>query len=352
MERTGVVDYIVVGQGLAGSAVALQLIMRDKRIVVIDEAAKNNSSAIAAGIFNPITGRNAVKTWKADDIFPYLHHFYRNAEQITSTRFLHQLPLYRPFASVLEQNEWMGKSVEAAYQNYVDELVTEHPYCDGIKDPFGGLLLKQTGYLDTRSYISAVRELIRARGTFLDEHFDTRQMKEDSDRVTYKGISASSIIFCQGERGLESPLFSNLPLRPLKGETITIKTSWEKQVIINRGVYMVPGGVPGEYRVGSTYQFNVRSLETTGTGRQELERKFRDLMDIHFEVIRQDAGVRPTTNDRRPILGYYPGHEKLIVFNGLGTKGVSLAPYFSEVLIRWLEKTAPLNKDVILTRFK
>ena len=75
-------DFIVVGQGLAGSAVALQLLKRNRKILVIDRLNPNSSSRVAAGLFNPVTGRNLVKTWMADELFSSLHAFYREADVV------------------------------------------------------------------------------------------------------------------------------------------------------------------------------------------------------------------------------------------------------------------------------
>ncbi|HEX6222999.1 MAG TPA: FAD-dependent oxidoreductase, partial [Chryseolinea sp.] len=80
MGATKQIDFIIVGQGLAGSALALQLLKRGKKILVIDRVVPNTASRVAVGLFNPITGRHMIKTWMADKIFPYLHHFYRDAE--------------------------------------------------------------------------------------------------------------------------------------------------------------------------------------------------------------------------------------------------------------------------------
>jgi len=65
-------DYLVIGQGLAGSAIALQLLKRNRKFMVLDQPHQNNSSAVAAGIFNPITGKKWVKTWLAEQLFPYM----------------------------------------------------------------------------------------------------------------------------------------------------------------------------------------------------------------------------------------------------------------------------------------
>src|SRR5689334_5756148 len=100
------IDYIIVGQGLAGSSVAVQLIKAGRKILVIDEPSRNRASLIAAGLFNPVTGKKMTKTWMADTIFPYLHKFYPDVEQMTGGSFFHSKPLYRPFVSIEEQNEW------------------------------------------------------------------------------------------------------------------------------------------------------------------------------------------------------------------------------------------------------
>lgn len=351
MDSITSVDYIVVGQGLAGSAIALQLLKAGKIILVIDEASKNTSSQVAAGLFNPVTGKNAVKTWRADELFPYLHQFYKEAEGLTGQRFFFQKPLYRPFSSIHEQNDWMGKSADESYRRYIEKIDTTSGYANVLKDPYGGLLLKQCGYLNTSLYLKAVRQYITLRSHFIDDYFDLEQVRFEGDHIGYKGWQAAKIIFCQGERSGDNKWFKDLPIRPLKGEILTIKSAWYKDVIFNRGVYMVPGDMHGEYRVGSTYNNDVLPGISV-KGRHELEEKLSELVQFPYTVTAQTWGIRPTTADRRPILGSHPENDRLVIFNGLGTKGVSLAPYFSEVLFRWLENKGPLNKEVSITRYK
>jgi glycine oxidase len=345
------VDYIIVGQGLAGSAVAVQLLKRGRRILVIDQYLENTSSRIAAGLYNPVTGKNAVKTWLADEIFPYLERFYREVENQTGKKFLFPKLLYRPFGSVHDQNEWMGKSSDEMYSLYIDQVTTKPQYPE-LNDPFGGIFLRRSGYLNTMAYLSAVRELIREKSAVWDEPFVDELLEISENSVTYKAVRAKKIIFCQGERSFQNKWFGGVPIRPLKGETIVIKSDWKTDLIVNRGVYIVPGNKQGEYRVGSTYKYNDRSSHVTNEGLSELQGKLSELLRVPFKICEHDWGVRPTTIDRRPILGNHSVHENLIIFNGLGTKGVSLAPYFSDVLIRLLENREPLNKEVSAARYK
>jgi glycine oxidase len=171
-----------------------------------------------------------------------------------------------------------------------------------------------------------------------------------ADGVAYKDFYAKKVIWCTGVH--RDKYFDWLPIRPLKGETVSISSSLPGDVVINRGVYIVPEPEKNTWRVGSTYHFHDQTPGGTVPGRQELEGKISELITTPFEVVEHQWGFRPTTPDRRPILGAHPVHRNLIIFNGLGTKGVSLAPYFSDVLVHWLEKDGSLNKEVDIERFK
>lgn len=344
------VDYMVIGQGLAGSAIALQLLKRKRSFVIIDDSASNHTSRIAAGLFNPITGKKMTATWLAETLFPYLHTFYEEAERITQSHFFNTMPLYRPFLSVEEQNEWMGKSVDPAYTPFIEKIFLSH-HINGIHDPFGGLLLKQCGFLDTTAYVKSVNHYVLSKHQFvLDEKVNQDEVQVNEENITYRDYQARHLILCQGVH--ESRWFRWLPIRPLKGETIRIKANINEKLIVNRGVYVVPSNQINEWRVGGTYNFQDKTSQVTAEAKNELQEKLNALMASPYEIIGQEWGVRPTTPDRRPLLGRHPEHQNLWVFNGFGTKGVSLSPYFSEVLINAIENDNRINKEVDIDRYK
>jgi glycine oxidase len=343
------VDYIIVGQGIAGSAVAVQLLRRGRKILVIDLPSENSSSRIAAGLFNPITGKKMVKTWLADKLFPALHDFYTAVEEYTGSKFFFPTDLYRPFLSIEELNEWMARSAEPGYEPYIGKVHGVSVYND-IKDPFGGLRLRQCGYLDTKRYIQAVGDWIRQKDILLQARFDFESLHIHESGITYHEYAAEKIIFCQGVQN--NPWFNWLPIRPLKGETLSIASAFSEKVVINRGVYILPADDQKLQRVGSTYHFQDRLEQITSEAREELLKKLGDLIAYPFQIKDQQWGWRPTTPDRRPLLGKHPESDSIVIFNGLGTKGVSLAPYFSDVLIHWIENQVPLDKEVDIERYK
>lgn len=342
------VDHIIIGLGLSGAAVALQLARQGKTIAVFDVPRRNRASRVAAGLFNPVSGKMMTKTWKADDLFPYLTVFYQEAEQLTGQRFLHQKPLYIPFRTVEEQNAWMSDSEDAAIKPYVEKVFTSNAFGDQVADDLGGVLLRQCGYLHIGSYLQAVRDLLLKK-YWLGGEMDYNKLTVHSGFIQYEHIRAGSLILCEGLHALQNPLTSWLPLRPLKGETIDVRFSEEPRAIYNRGVYAVPFGTD-VYKVGATFERTAAS-GTSGKGREELESKLRSLVRIPYEVIGHDWGIRPTVPDRRPIVGRHPDHANVYVFNGMGTKAVSQAPFFSKVLAESLSHGSLIAQAVNISRF-
>jgi glycine/D-amino acid oxidase-like deaminating enzyme len=188
-------------------------------------------------------------------------------------------------------------------------------------------------------------------GNYREEHFDERELEATEHEVSYKDCEASFLVFCDGIKCLSNHLLRWLPVRPLKGETLLVEAKFFTDVLVNRGVYVVPDG-PDRWRIGSTYQYQFESEDITPEAKIELTGNLESLLRIDYKVIAQHAGIRPVTPDRRPIIGKHPAHTTVLIFNGMGTKGVSLSPYFSEVLVRSMYGSDGINKEVDINRFK
>ena len=311
------VDYLIVGQGIAGTVFCEHVIQSGKTVAVIDEPSMSNSSKVAGGLYNPITGRKMVKTWKCDELFDYLIPFYRNLQERLGEHFLIEKPIYRPFASTEELNEWMGKSAEEIYSPYINKVISKSAYGNHIKDDFGGILLNKSGYLDTALMISSYREFLVSSNSYLAEKFDFAQLNTSTTGISYKGTEAKHIVFCDGRLLDTNPYFKWLPLRPVKGELLFVKTVYDFEVVYNRGVFVVPLS-DGICKVGATYDHENLSEQITSEAENELIRRLKQLAVFNFEVVGQKAGIRPATRDRKPFVGTHPTDNRLVVFNGLG----------------------------------
>lgn len=343
-------DYIIVGNGLAGACLAWQLHQQGCTLAVFDVPSANRSSAIAAGLFNPVTGKLMKKSWQADVLFPYLQHFYHQAEIALQRRFFYPVGMYRPFLSVAEQNEWMALSAEPAMKKYVHVVLEQQDRLQ-TRDLHGGLMLPAAGYVDVPELLEGVRALVRERHSYHEEKLVAEEVVFDAGGVHYRHVHARKIIFCEGLAARQNPWLEKLPVNPLKGEVLLVEANLPTGPIINRGVYLVPQRVGNVFKVGATYHPRDTTETITTAAKAELAQQTEALLRIPFRVMGQDWGFRPTVPDRKPILGQHPWVEQIVVFNGLGTKGVSLAPYFSARLAAWLLAKETLPAEISMNRF-
>jgi glycine/D-amino acid oxidase-like deaminating enzyme len=106
-----------------------------------------------------------------------------------------------------------------------------------------------------------------------------------------------------------------------------------------------------QYRLGATYTWDELDNIPTEIGRNNLTEKYQKLMKPSMEILSHQAGVRPATKDRRPFIGMHPEFENIGIFNGLGSKGVSLAPYFAKQFVDFLVYQKELHPEVNINRF-
>ncbi len=340
------VDNIVVGQGLAGSWLSLELIKRGASVLVFDEGIDKTSSHRAAGIYNPITGRNMIKTWRADELFSQLEEDYRSAESFLKSTFLNPIPIYRPFSSIENRNDWEGRAADKQYDAFLSQI-TEGPIgYKNIMDPNGGIVLNKSGYVNIPEMLKAVKGMLLYKGIYHQEVFDYSKINLNENSCKYGEIIADKIIFCEGV--VKSNPYWKLPFRPVRGEIIDIKCDLKSKHIINQGVFIIPKS--DRFTVGSTYDHNLLTFEPQKSGIKSLEDRLKKLYSGSYEIIDKRAGVRPATHDRKPYIGLHHKYKTLGIFNGFGTKGVSLAPYFAKHFVDVLQGKGELDKEVDVQR--
>jgi glycine oxidase len=346
-------DCLIVGQGIAGSSLAIQLLWRGKKVMVFDQPSMNKSSSVAAGLFNPIIGKVMTLAWKTELLYPALMGFYPKAEQFLASKFFHPIPLYRPFNSIFEQNEWMAQSADPFLKEFIDAIFLEPTFTDEVLNPFGGLLLKQCGYLDVPAFINATRKLLQNSRSYREEKFNEKALIKIEDGFEYGSVKSKKVIFCGGMMDKATDFFSWLPLRSLKGETLEIKLESRLNRIYNNGVYMAPSANDAiHYKVGATYDPKDQSEQITDPARLDLTKKLCDLLIPSYELISQEWGFRPCAGDRKPYVGEHPTQKNVYVLNGLGTKGVSTAPYFSGQLADFMDGKGFIDQEASIERIK
>ena len=285
----------------------------------------------------------------ADSLFKFLQEFYQRMQDKMAVTFLHELPMYRPFLSLQEQNDWIAKAENPEFKTFIKEIVAPEDALPGITNSLGGLMLDKCGYLDIRLLLKVVREYLLKNSRLRLEQFHEPDLQIIENGIKYQDIEARKVVYCDGPYLGESRWFSWLPLRPVKGEILTIEMEKSLEYIVNRGVFVLPQGKQ-KYKVGATFDNKDITTVPTPQARTQLEDKLKKLIQFPYQVVGHEAGIRPATSDRRPFIGLHPEFEPLAVFNGLGTKGVSLAPFLAKEFFQFLEQGRPLIPEVAITR--
>ncbi len=344
------VDFLIVGQGLAGSALAFELTKKGKKIAVMSAESAPCASRVAAGLYNPITGSRLLKTWKADTLFDNLEAYYRDLERLLAVKFLHPIGIYRPFTSPDEQNDWMARTADPSFTPYIDKVLSASHASGLLKDPLGGLYLKKAGFIDTNKFLDGAKKYFADRGCFIEELFYENKLVVKDNKVIYGRVEAEKIVFCHGLGATEGNFFSWLPFQPLKGEILEAKPEANFNTVFNRGCFILPMN-NNTVKIGSTYNWREPDPKPTEKGKDELLSKLNGIFKPNVTIVSHIAGVRPSTKDRRPLLGKHPRYSNVFVFNGLGTKGVTLAPHFASEMANYLTLQRPLSPEVDIQRF-
>ncbi|MBS7332454.1 MAG: FAD-dependent oxidoreductase [Weeksellaceae bacterium] len=344
------VDYIIVGQGVAGSCMALKLLENNKSFVVIDDNA-HKASAIAAGIYNPVVLKRFAIVWNAIYQIQLLKKVFSSFEQLLNQKYLYEFPVFRIFNDENEKKTWLKKSDREDLNIFLSKDFTKLDHYSNIKQPLGTGEVQHTGRIDLTNLLPDFKDYLLGKDLCLDESFDYETLQIFDDKVIYKEIEAKKIIFAEGYHIKQNPWFNQLPIIGVKGEVLRVKTNANlPDAVVKAKEFLMPLG-NNEYFVGATYDRDNVNYQTTEAAKENLVNGLNQFLSDEIEVIDQKASIRPTVSDRRPIIGSHPKYKNLICLNGMGTRGTMLAPVMVEDLYNNLENETILDKESDISRF-
>lgn len=343
-------DFIIVGGGLAGISFAETAYLNNKTFAVISNSS-HNSSLVAAGIYNPVILKRFSLPQDSKEHLDYMKPFYKGIEERLNIKFDIEMPVYRKFASIEEQNNWFEVADKPALEPFLSTQIVHKKY-NGLPSPFGFGEVLHTGYVDTNILIEGYHANLKDNGNLTEDTFDYNSLVVQEDCITYKGIIAKHIIFAEGFGLHTNPYFNYLPLDGTKGELLVIKAPDLKlEVAVNAGVFILPIGNE-LYKVGATYEWDNKEALPTEAGKAELVEKLNEVITCDYEITEHLAGIRPTTKDRKCLIGTHHLHKNVHLLNGLGTRGVMLGPAMAKILFESIENNAQIKREINLNRFK
>jgi glycine oxidase len=314
----------IAGQGLAGTCLAWAMWRRGLEFEIIDPG-RGGSSRVAAGLVNPVTGKNFEPSWRIGDFLPEALAFYHEVELLLGRKFWHSLPVLRLAGTAGEWGKIEGKLGVPEVSRWVVEVA------DAPNGWTGAVVLGGGGRLDVAAFLEASREFFAREGRVAEVMWDG-----DGEVVDCRGAEAL-IEGCLG------------PHRCAKGEILTVRAGWDEgRIVVAAGGWLVPVG-GGHFRTGSTYEWHDLDERPTVDGRRRIEERLRVMVGGDYEVVDHVAGVRPILRRSMPLIG--PAASGW-VFNGLGSKGSLYAPGMADRLARWMAEGEEPEAELDVREFR
>lgn len=341
------VNYLIVGQGIAGTMLSWFLIQAGKKVMVADDARPGSASRVAAGIINPVSGRRFEPAWMYDTIYPFARAAYRQLSELLQVPVFTERRLWTVFPSLQMKEAFLKKTTGNDY--------TEWPgapeYEQFLDQPYGAAIVKGAT-VNLRALLPAYRHYLRAQEALLEMHLDPGALEITAAGVFYGDIQAERVIFCNGAAAAALSFFREVKFLPNKGEALMIKVpGLQTADIIKKSITLVPQEEEELFWAGSSFVWDYEDDHPTAVQREALEKSIAQLLKVPYEVAGHLSAIRPSGHDRRPVAGFHPQHPAIGIFNGLGTKGCSLAPFMAAHFKDVLVNNAALMPEIDLQRY-
>lgn len=110
---------LIVGQGLAGTALGLELEEAGVDFVIVSAGHAEAASRVAAGLVNPVTGRRWVKSARVDELLPFARDRYAQWSGTLGVELWHPLRLTRVWRDAAERTAVEAKIARGELAPYV-----------------------------------------------------------------------------------------------------------------------------------------------------------------------------------------------------------------------------------------
>jgi glycine oxidase len=325
-------DYLIVGAGLAGCVSAWHCASLGYEVALCDDHS-SNSSRVAGGILNPITGKRFVLDPSFSSRWAEAQPFYRNLEQTFGVQLFHPRPMWRIFKDEAERARWEKRMAAPELSAYHGPIIESQNFPKEILAPHGGFELTGTGNLD----IPAFLQLTYEHFPLIEQRIEGASFPNLIPPYVVGDVNFKHLIFCEGYKGAENPLFTDTEYEHAKGEILLLDIpALSTHHIINKGLWLLPTG-EGQWKAGATYEWDDLNDHPSPGGRSELEKRLRETLTCDFTVLDHYAGVRPTSKQRKPVITVHSSEATIGFLNGLGSKGVLQAPAAARELLELMK---------------
>lgn len=336
------VEILIVGQGLAGSILAHQLIKHGKRVVVVDDDHRQSSSVVAAGIINPITGHRLNITKGFDYLYPAAKAYYMDLQIELGVELWQPISQIRLIKNSGQLDYYNKRKSQPEYADILGTVEESNQLFPNAS--YGAVEIAQTAVVNVAGLLHKMRSWLVDRDSIVNAEVDYQKILSTDGEFSIQNVKAAKIIFCEGHRAMQNPWLKKLPFRLSKGEVLTVDPGESLSQMLNWGNWLVPStqGV----RLGSTFAWNDLSMAPSPAVKAKLIESLRRFTGLTATSIQHRVGIRPTTAQRIPFVGPISGLDGGLCFNGFGSKGCLLIPHYAKQLCQNVLFQATLPKEL------
>jgi len=344
-------EVLIIGQGLAGTLLSFHLFKNGIHHLVIDKGETQTASKIAAGLINPIGIKRLVKSWNVDLFLPYAKTVYWEMQQLLNTHFFFPILMDKIYGET-DHEFWQNRLQAGQLDAYIEVNPKQSSLPEGIDAPYGFGRIKLGGRIDMKKLLMTYRAFLKQKNMLIEEEFNEEDLIITNDEINWKDVTSDKLIFCRGEKDSQSQLFNHLDFRNTKGELMNLKIEGLKlDHILMKGIFVLPIG-NHQFKVGATFEHQWNDLLPSTSKKEELLNKWAKISELPVTVSKHITSIRPTMHDRRPVLGFIPHQPRIGIFNGLGSRGGMLAPYFANQLTLLIKNQQHQTfKEVMVKRY-
>lgn len=347
---------LIIGQGLAGSVLTLYAIRGGHTVTLADPNSLSTASKMSGGVMNPITGKRLSKSWNWELFLAQAISFYRQLEEHWKLPLLEQRRLIRIIKDDKEKHILKTRLADPSYRGFItllDDKAITH-YKSYIEAPLGAFEIHPVHVLNVGTFLGYARQMFLAKGIYRETLIDYDTIKLTGKALRWDNTDFDRVIFCEGYKGQNNPWFTDLPWAPAKGEMLRVETTADlPQTILNKGKWILPE-TKNRFKVGATYAWDNLESGPSPLGRTQLIKAYEGILHTHkgaFTTVEALAGVRPCTRDAKPFIGFHPQYPQVGIFNGFGSKGTLMAPYYARFLLNNLYDLNNIKDDALISRY-
>lgn len=324
-------DFIILGQGIAGTLLSFELMEQGKSVLVIDRPQSDSTASVVAGaVLNPMANKRWELSKTARLHFPVAVSTYQRLQQFINESVLIPKQIMLFMHNVDEIDSY--RKQQLLYPSYLAALDTLRE-TNAFAAEFTCGMVNHVWKVENIKLLTGYRNQLIANGQFIEEDFDFNELQIERNKIIYKNITSDKIVFCEGAVAQHNPLFTHmLPFTKNRGDVLILKIADLSANYIYEGSTRLIHWQDDLFWCGSNYNWNFQDMQPDIVWRSQIENQLNHWLALDYQVQQHWVAERPTTKGQQPILRQHPLHASVSMFNGLGTRGFSSGPYWAKAM--------------------